>query len=273
MKKADGSFAWKGKGLEEILKPVAHSMDDALLYFVGRSARELMTQGREYLFTPGEIDGMLKLKRPEFDQAFKEYQVWNKGVLDFAEAQGVINPEARALWQRTQYLPFQRIGQPGGFKGKPGDWSGVKALTGGTENIRDILGNMTSNAAQLIDKAVKNEARLKIAELAETVEGGGKFMAKIPAESRPVRIDSRQVIDALMKSMGIDSSVKLAPAIACLVGVDGDAPTGAGNFQHHSDVSTLLFTISTAVSANAACSKIAAEARYEIGKRAAMGAA
>ena len=214
VKKADGSFAWKGKGLEEILKPVAHSMDDALLYFVGRSARELMTQGREHLFTPGEIDGMLRLKKPEFDQAFKEYQAWNKGVLDFAEAHGVINPEARALWQRTQYLPFQRIGQPGGFKGKPGDWSGVKALTGGTENIRDILGNMTSNAAQLIDKAVKNEARLKIAELVEKVDGGGKFMAKIPAESRPVRIDSKQVIDTLLKNMGIDSGTRLKPLVA-----------------------------------------------------------
>jgi hypothetical protein len=213
VKKADGSFAWKGKGLEEILKPVAHSMDDALLYFVGRSARELMTQGREHLFTPGEVDAMLRLKRPEFDQAFKEYQAWNKGVLDFAEAQGVINPEARALWQRTQYLPFHRVGQAGGFKGKPGDWSGVKALTGGTENIRDILGNMTSNAAQLIDKAVKNEARLKIAELAEKIPGGGKFMTKIPAESRPIRIDSRQVVDALMKSMGIESGAKLAPAV------------------------------------------------------------
>ena len=213
-KKADGSFGWKGKGLEEILKPIAHNLDDALLYFVGKSARELMTQGREHLFTPGEIDGMLRLKKPEFDQAFKEYQEWNQGVLDFAEAHGVINPEARALWQRTQYMPFQRIGQPGGFKGKPGDWSGVKALTGGTENIRDILGNMTSNAAQLIDKAVKNEARQKIAELSEKVEGGGKFMVKIPAESRPVKIDSRQVIDALLKNMGIDSETQLKPAVA-----------------------------------------------------------
>ena len=214
VKKADGSFAWKGKGLEEILKPVAHSMDDAMLYFVGRSARELMAQGREHLFTPGEIDGMLKLKRPEFDQAFKEYQAWNKGVLDFAEAHGVINPEARALWQRTQYLPFHRVGQPGGFKGKPGDWSGVKALTGGTENIRDILGNMTRNAAQLIDRSVKNEARQKIAALSESVAGGGKFMARIPAESRPVRIDTKQVVDALMKNMGIEPGAKMAPAVA-----------------------------------------------------------
>lgn len=213
VRKADGSFGWKGKGLEEILKPVAENLDDALLYFVGRSARELQAQGREHLFTAGEIDGMLKLRRPEFDQAFKEYQAWNEAVLDFAEAHGVINPLARSMWQRTEYLPFHRVGQPEGFRAKPGDWSGIKALTGGTENLRDVLGNMTANAAMLIDKALKNEARAKIAKLAEEA-GGGKFMARIPPESRPVKIEKQAVIDALLKSMGMDKGDPVAAAAA-----------------------------------------------------------
>lgn len=204
VKNPDGSFKFAGKGLEEILKPVAESLDDALLYFVGRSARELQAQGREHLFTPGEVDGMLRLRTPEREQAFREYQTWNRGILDFAEAQGVINPESRRLWQRTQYLPFHRVGQAEGLKGKPGDWSGIKALTGGTENLRDILGNMVGNAAQLVDKAVKNEARLKVAELAEKTPGAGKFMVKIDAETRPVKIDTQQVIDGLLKALGID---------------------------------------------------------------------
>lgn len=102
VKKPDGSFTFKGKGLEEILKPLATNLDNSLLYFVGKSAAELTKQGREHLFTPGEIDAMLRLRTPERDAAFKEYQTWNKGILDFAEAQGVINPDARAQWQRTQ---------------------------------------------------------------------------------------------------------------------------------------------------------------------------
>ena len=211
-KRTDGSFGWKGKGLEEILKPVAENLDNALLYFVGRSARELMAQNREHLFTRGEIKAMMDLRRPEFDKAFKEYQAWNEAVLDFAEAQGVINPAARHMWQRLEYMPFHRIGQPGGFKGKPGDWTGVKALTGGTENLRDILTNMTSNAAMLIDKAVKNEARTKIADLSEQAKGG-KFMVKIPAESRPVKIGKESVIDAILKGMGIDRATNMAPEV------------------------------------------------------------
>ncbi|MHB1176516.1 MAG: LPD38 domain-containing protein [Sulfuriferula sp.] len=204
VKQSNGSFTFKGKGLEEILKPVSESLDDAMLYFVGRSSRELLAQGREHLFTQAEIDAMLKLATPERKKAFDEYQAWNRGVLDFAEAQGVINSQARATWQRTQYLPFHRVGQSDGFKGsKPGDWSGVKALTGGTENIKDVLANMVQNAAQLVDKAVKNEARVKIADLADKAKGG-RFMVKIDPEARPVKIDKQQVIDAALKAMGIN---------------------------------------------------------------------
>ena len=209
VKRADGAFEYRGKGLQDILKPVANHMDDALLYFVGRSAQELMMQGREHLFTKGEIRGMLALETPEARKAFAEYQAWNRGILDFAEAQGVLNPDTRKLWKRTEYLPFHRVQQPGGLKGKPGDWKGIEALTGGTENIKDVLGNMTANAAQLIDIAVKNEARVKIANLASR-PGGGKFMAKIDPESRPVKVSGDQVLDAMLKKYGI--------------AIDGDAP-------------------------------------------------
>lgn len=211
VRKPEGSFTFKGKGLEEILKPVAKKLDDALLYFVGRSANELMGQGREHLFSRGEIDAMLRLRTPEREAAFQEYQAWNKSVLDFAEAHGVINPAARSLWQRQAYVPFWRVEQPGSFKGgKPGDWSGIKALTGGTDNLRDILKNMTGNAAMLIDKAVKNEARLKIAELAEQ-PGGGKFMVKIGTETRLVKIDGQQVMDVILKTLGIDQKGSVSP--------------------------------------------------------------
>ncbi|MCX7172023.1 MAG: hypothetical protein NTY41_17565, partial [Proteobacteria bacterium] len=209
VKNPDGSFAWKGQGLEDILKPVAESMDDALLYFVGRSADELLGQKREHLFSKGEIDAMLRLRTLEREKAFQDYQAWNKGILDFAEAQNIINPESRRLWQRTQYLPFHRVEQPGGLKGKPGEWSGIQALTGGTTNIKDVLGNMVGNAAMLLDKAVKNEARMKVAKLSQR-EGGGKFMVKIDTEARPVKISGDQVLEALLKRYGI--------------AIDGDAP-------------------------------------------------
>ena len=213
-RKADGSVEFRGQGLEEILKPVADDLDNALLYFVGRSAQELMGQKREHLFTPGEIAGMVRLERPEFRKAFSEYQLWNKGILDFAESSGVVNPAARMMWQRQSYMPFHRIGQPGEFhSAKPGDWSGIKALTGGTENLKSILGNMVANAATLIDKSVKNEARLKVANLALKERGGGRFMQEIPKESRPVKISGEQILEAVLKTLGIDQKGSIGPAM------------------------------------------------------------
>ncbi|WP_235609673.1 LPD38 domain-containing protein [Azospira sp. I13] len=217
VKNPDGSFAYRGKGLESILKPLADRLDDALLYFVGRSANELMVQGREHLFTKGEIRAMLNLETPEARRAFAEYQAWNRGILDFAEAQGVLNPESRKLWKRAEYLPFHRVQQPGGIKGKPGDWTGIKQLTGGTENIRDVLGNMIGNAAQLIDVAVKNEARIKVAELAGR-PGGGRFMVKVDPGSRAVRVGGDQVLQAMAEKYGF--------------AVDGEPPAFFEFFTH-----------------------------------------
>ncbi len=207
IRKEGGAFDFQGKGLEKILEPVAGNLDEFLMYAVGRSSHELMMQGRERLFTPAEVRSMLQLKKPEYETAFAEYQAWNKGVLDFAESMGVINKQARSMWQRTQYLPYYRVGQAGASASKggaQGNWAGIQKLTGGTSNLRDILGNMTQNAATLIDTALKNEARAKIVKLAETQKGGGNFLVKIAPDSKQVKIDREQVREKLLAAAGID---------------------------------------------------------------------
>ncbi len=229
VRKVDGSITFDGKGLRQILEPVSRNLDDALLYFVGRSAHELKVQGREHLFTDAEIKAMLDLATPEARKAFQEYQQWNRKVVDFAENAGIINPASRAMWQRQAYMPFHRVGQSGGYAAKPGEWSGIKALTGGTENIRDILGNMTGNAAMLIDKAVKNEARQQIASLAESERGAGKFMTRIPSESRPVKIQREEVLNGILKALGIDKSDPVAFDV--IADVRAQIESGPGMFE------------------------------------------
>lgn len=219
VRKADGSFAYEGKGLEKILDPVAGKLDEFLMYAVGKSAQELMGQGREHLFTPAEVNSMVQLERPEFRKALDDYQLWNNGVLDFAESMGVINPQGRSMWKRTQYLPFYRVGEAGATKsagGVTGNWNGIHKLTGGSGNLRDILGNMTQNASMLIFAALRNEARAKIAELAEQ-PGGGQFMVKIQGDAKPVRIDREQVSKAVLEAMGLDkATIKGNPEAAKL---------------------------------------------------------
>lgn len=211
VKKADGSFTYSGKGLEEILRPVAGKLDDFMTYAVGRSARELMQQGREHLFSPAEIRAAVALETPEFTKAWSEYQTWNRGVLDFAESFGILNPETRKLWKRQEYLPFWRVGQGVSGEGAvSGQWAGVKGLKGGTGNLREPLQNMVQNANALITAALKNDARARVVEMIEAEQGGGRFMQKIPAEARPVKIDAKQVQEAVLKDMGIDNRAGLS---------------------------------------------------------------
>lgn len=215
--KEDGSFGYKGKALESILEPVADRLDDWIAYAVGRSSAELMAQGRENLFSRAEIKAMKGLESPAFAKAFDEYQEWNKGILDFAQALGLINPESRAQWRRTQYIPFYRIadresqarsmGRRG--EGVEGNWRGIKALTGGTGNLNDILGNMIQNARTIIEEAIKNDARRKIADAIDETEGGGLFMVKIPRESAPVSVSSQEIRREVMRAIGVQDGEAL----------------------------------------------------------------
>jgi len=206
----DGSHSFKGKGLEEILEPVSGSLDDWLLYAVGRSANELMAQGRENLFTPTEIEAMTKLETKEFRKAFDDYQVWNTKIVDFAEAKGLINPESRKLWKRTQYLPFYREGQTGQtkrVKGIEGNWSGVKMLTGGTGNVRDILRNIKDNASHMIIESLKNEARVSIADMADSLPKGAKFMTQISKDTQSVSVGKEEIERFVYKELfGLNKS-------------------------------------------------------------------
>lgn len=203
--KADGSHSFAGKGLMQILNEVPGKLNDMLLYFVGRSANELMMQGRERLFSKDEIAAMRSLETPERKKAFEEYQEWNKGVLDFAEAKGIINPESRAQWKRAEYLPFHRVTDRGTTRTNtvtPGDWKGIKALTGGTSNIRDVLGNMVGNARMLIEAAWANDARREVAKLANMSQGA-KFMAKIPTDTKKVSVATDEIEAAILKALGL----------------------------------------------------------------------
>lgn len=225
VKQPDGSFEFEGKGLKDILTQV-DDIDTWTQYAVGRSADELFRQGREYLFTRAEINAMLQLETPEYRKAFEEYQEWNRAVVDFAVAMGVIDPAQRRTWRRQQYIPFYRVGQPGTTKrgqGIEGNVKGWHALTGGTGNIRDVLGNMIQNASMLISESIKNEARMRVVDFAwRQQKGGGKFLEKIPKGSQRVAIDKDQVRDSIYRMLGIDKR-NLDPADLETVGKLEDA--------------------------------------------------
>ncbi len=209
-----GAFYFEGKSLVDILTPIGANLDDWLYYSVARSARELKQQGRERLLTNAEIEAGLALETPAFDQAFNDYQEWNKSIVDFAVAKGAINPEKRAKWARSQYIPFYRAGsRTPQATGRPtGDWKGIKRLTGGTQNLRPILDNIIGNASMLIDAALTNEARVKVADLVEGPQGA-HFMTEVPKDNAKVLVLKESIREAAKENISRQIDAELQKAI------------------------------------------------------------
>ena len=240
VRKVNGDFTYKGKGLLEIIGDataktyddqgnlIDESVEDFLTYAVGVSAQELMGQGRENLFTKDEIQAMLDLETPSYKKAFEEYQEWNNGILDFAQDMGYLNPTKRKAWKRNFYVPFYRVGKPqeaAKKQGIEGLTSPTKMLTGGTGNLNDIMDNMIRNASRLIDETLKNDVRIKAINTAQRHIDGGKWLAKVNPRTLGVNVSKEEILRNIVEPMGIDMKTFNA-AREGILPVDPDSPAG-----------------------------------------------
>jgi len=203
---ADGDIVYRGRSLKDVLKPVSRDLDSWIKYIVATSATELKGQGRERLFREDEIRAGLALETPARRQAFADYLAWNKGILDFAEQAGIINPETRKLWRRDFYVPFYRVAQQmqagqSGQGGTPGDWRGIKELRGGTANLNPILENIMNNADMLIKGSFRNMAMQQATALAKLPESS-KFLVPAPKEARPGKVSRDAILKIARDALG-----------------------------------------------------------------------
>ncbi|HHS84303.1 MAG TPA: hypothetical protein ENK38_05160 [Gammaproteobacteria bacterium] len=240
----DGAFQVKegGKGFTEIFdnlsrKGLIHLWEG---WAAANRANRLMKEGREHNFTQAQIDELLKLEDqyPEFRTALNEYQAFNKGVLDMAEKVGVIDGEARKLWEQNDYVPFYRAMEdvlngevqtkgPGNTRGLSGQKSGIKTLKGGEAKIGSVIENMVMNAAHLVDASFKTVALRRVVNLAKD-----SVMEKVEPGFQPVGIDAGQIVTTLRKA-GIIPSAKVARQIAKETGVNVGAPLSASERKQY----------------------------------------
>ena len=114
----------------------------------------------------------------------------NRAMLSMAEQAGIIDANARALWQSDVYVPFYRIidGEaktpPAGKAGLEGQRAGIRRLKGSEARIDDPLGNMIANMTRLVDASFRNVAARRTIDLA--VQAGAVDRASMKWESKKV---------------------------------------------------------------------------------------
>ena len=209
-----------GGVLERLGVPLHGEFDDFLNWVAGHRAERLMAEGRENLFSQADIDASKTLAdgTTNFDytlqhgpnagqvtrdrtliykDALKTFNEFNKNALDIAEQSGLIDPEARKVWENEFYVPFYRVSEEG-FMGdtlKNGlvRQQVIATLKGGTDKLNDLMSNTLLNWAHLIDAAAKNRAALA------SLDSARQMGLAIEA--------SEDVARQMAKAMGIKSQV------------------------------------------------------------------
>lgn len=164
---ADGGFA-------KVLATLKGEHDRFLWWVAAQRAELLKAQGRENLFTDDDISNLRSLgdgdfadgssRAPVYAAALQQLNAFNDSVLKVAEDSGLIDSEARELFQGQPYVPFYRVMDDEEFAG-PRFSSGLvnqrayKKLKGGTSQLNgDLLENMLLNWSHLYSAAARNRA-------------------------------------------------------------------------------------------------------------------
>lgn len=216
-----------GKGLMQIFKPL---IDGGTLrlwegYATAFRANRLLQEGKETNFgrtlvngqwtwdmatAQREIDELLALGQqyPEFETVRQEYVAFQKSILDVAEAAGLVNADARALWEKSDYVPFYRIAEevgdakgPSKRRGIADQRSGIKKLKGAAAPVA-IMENIVRNVESLVDASFKNIAMQRVADLAA---GNNDMLVRIPYKQVPFKASVDEVLKVL-EDAGVDTS-------------------------------------------------------------------
>lgn len=214
----DGTLIKSGLGLAKVFFPVAKHgwkrFDLLMDYFKARRASELMSQGRENLFTKAEIVAGLALaeKHPEFAEVFQAFQDFNQRMLDFYEQMGLITPEMRVQFAdaNKNYVPFQRIGKQIADGNREGATSAIgKRLSGGTQNVADIAENIVEGLFANVRAAMIARAKTTLYRDIMKHQDGSLFAVKLAPDSKKITAHISQMartVAGTMVELGIGVS-------------------------------------------------------------------
>jgi hypothetical protein len=183
------------KGFLGAMKELHGEHDRFFMWVAGQRAGRLMAEGREHLFTADEIramkslaDGKIKdgaARTEAYAKAAETLRQYNAAVLDIAEKTGLIDGESRHLWEHDFYVPFFRMNDDAKIDG-PSKVKGLvrqqafKKLTGGEENLGDLMANTLSNWSHLLSASMANQAAVSNLKAAEKLG----IAREVPAETK-----------------------------------------------------------------------------------------
>ena len=195
----------KVKGLIETLQPLMKYDDPKIFqyfqFYAGTvRGKRLLESGKEKTFTPEDIKRGKELANlfPEFPEVFREYQIYNQGLVQYMKDTGVISDaEAKTWTENWDYIPFYRQMEGEDTVG-PKVFSGIsgvakpKALKG--SEYFAVVDTEGKEIARYLDA---NRANVEAAKIGASVEKRGVELADF---METIVRNARAAIEAGMKN-------------------------------------------------------------------------
>ena len=218
-----------GKGFLGHLQDLQGEHDLFLAWVAGHRSEQLVTEGREHLFTPDDIGALKALNKgrmPDgrsreavYRNALVQLNRYQSAILDIAQEAGIVNDASRKLWNADFYVPFFRdmAGQPapaphptrGGDE--PGDIAAmrkavIEKLVGGGQPLNDLLENTLQNWGRLLASSMRNMAATRALNVAVDIGAArampaaerGTVSALFHGEHRHFMVDDPLVLESLV---------------------------------------------------------------------------
>jgi len=175
----------KGQGFLPFMKGLGKDWNKFLYWTAARRAEKLDKEGREQWLDRETREEIFEWaggrNNAKWEKAANELHKFNSNVLDIAEKSGLINKEARKVWEQEYYVPFYRIfedeAQKQEFltaphKSKKFISAQIKKLKGADQKLGDPLENLLRSWMHLISESVRNVSRQEAFDFAVQTKSG-----------------------------------------------------------------------------------------------------
>lgn len=203
-----GSWENVGKSLADTLK-AAENLDEFRAYLVSRRGLELEDRG----IRSGIRREAMQATKDQFAQKYeplaKELDEYQNHLVNYLVDSGILSEKSAEAMRamNKNYVPFFRVMEEGkdGFLGGGKNFSArnpVRRIKGSGRDIIDPLESIIKNTYAMIEAAEKNGVGKALTDLAESTEGSGWLVERIPTPKQAVKVNREQVNSAFLEALG-----------------------------------------------------------------------
>ncbi|MBQ9536638.1 MAG: hypothetical protein IJU79_02490, partial [Desulfovibrionaceae bacterium] len=209
-----GTWQNVGKPLAQTLRAV-ENLDEFRSFLVSRRGLELEARGINSGVRKEAMEATVQQFEGKYGALAKELDEYQDHLVNYLVDSGVMSKESAQAMRdlNKSYVPFYRVMEKEeGFLGGAKNFAArnpIRRIHGSGRDIIDPLESIIKNTYAIIEAAEKNAVGKALTNLAETKEGSGWLIEKLPTPKTAVRISSEQVNKAFMESLGtLDPATK-----------------------------------------------------------------